>query len=249
MRRLLPLLLIATTALAQGHGRAVLPVHPELSANAVTGIVSSVNGALVSLAGGLVVIDTTGAKITGDVAAGSLIIAILKSGDVAPNAPLPATSVVVTPLVPVSLSGSVSAVDRANATLTVLGRTVKTNAQTKFSGLLTFLPMSLNDIFAGESVVVEANVSGGALLATSVHVLDILAPPAFQIHLGGYVKSIGPTQWTIGGPPGSMAPDFVVLVNGSTKIAGDPKVGDRVEIVADATASGIVASSITKVVQ
>src|SRR5438105_2389571 len=122
MRRLLPLLLIATTALAQGHGRAVLPVHPEPSANAVTGIVSSVNGALVSLAGGLVVIDTTGAKITGDVAAGSLIIAILKSGDVAPNAPLPATSVVVTPLVPVSLSGSVSAVDRANATLTVLGR-------------------------------------------------------------------------------------------------------------------------------
>jgi len=244
MRRFLLLFLVTTTALAQGHGRAVLPVHPEISTNSVTGIVSSVNGSLVSLAGGLVVVDVTGAKVTGDIAAGSLIVAILQPGDVAANAPLAATSVVVTPLVPVSLSGKVSAVDRANATLTVLGRTIKTNAQTKFSGLLTLLPMSLNDIFPGQSVLVEANVSGGALIAASVHV----APPSIaQIHFTGFVKSIGAAQWTIGGPPGSMAPDFIVLVNASTKIAGDPKVGDRVEIVGDVTFNGIVASSITKV--
>jgi hypothetical protein len=242
MRRFLALLFVATTAFAQSRGRAAAPVH--LSANTVSGIVTSVNGSLISLAGGLVVIDASGAKMTSDVAAGALIVAFLNSGDVALNAPLAATSIVVTPLVPVTLSGTVSAVDRAGATLTVLGRTVKTNAQTKFTGLMTLLPMSLNDIFPNQLVVVEANVSGGALVAASVRVVS--PPPTPQIHFTGYVKSIGPTQWVIGGPPGSMTPDFLVLVNASTKISDDPKVGDRVEIVGDVTANGIVASSISK---
>jgi len=248
MRRFLLLLLIGSNALAAGgRTRAVSPGNVEITGNSVTGIVSSVNGSLVSLAGGLIVVDTAGAKVSGDIAAGSLIVAVIKSGDVAANAPLSATAVVVTPLVPVTLSGTVGAVDRANATLTVLGRTVRTNAQTRFSGLLTLLPMSLNDIFPGQSVLVETSVAGGALTATSVRVLtiDVLLPPN-QIHLSGVVKSIAATQWVIGGPPGSLSPDVIVLVNASTKINGEPKVGDRVDVVGDVTASGIVASSITK---
>ena len=64
----------------------------------------------------------------------------------------------------------------------------------------------------------------------------------------GFVKAIGATQWTVGlGPAGSLAPDFLVMVDKFTIISGDPKVGDRVNVVGALTATGFAASSITKV--
>ena len=57
------LLLAATTAAAQVRARAVQPTRPDLSANSVSGVVSSVSGPFILLANGLVTIDTTGAKL------------------------------------------------------------------------------------------------------------------------------------------------------------------------------------------
>ena len=319
MRRLalvLPLILIATTALfAQTHSRATMPVQPNVSPNTVTGIVSSVNGTLVLLAGGLVTVDVSGAKVSGDIAPGALLVAVLKPGEVAPNAPLPAAYVGVTSVAQVSLTGPVTAVDLAGSTLTLLGRTIKVTPQTTFSSMMmTFKAITLADILPGHTVGVDANASGGALVASHVVLLEMHAVPLpsvihgtvksigttswvitvgsndvivtvngntkivgdpkvgdtvdvivggdgvalsilkeplplpgpNEIHMTGWVKSIGATQWTIGGPPGSMAPDFLVQVTASTKIVGDPKVGDRVDVVGQMGHGGIVANSITK---
>ena len=248
MRRLvLSLLLIATTAFAQSHGRAVMPPRPDLSGNTVSGTVSSLSGSLVLIANGLISIDTAGAKIVGDdLAVGAFVTATLKSGDVAPNAPLPATLVLVAHIPQATLSGTVTSVDIVSSKLTLLGRTINVTPDTKFSGLLTLRRMTLADVFPSMLVAVEANVAGGALVAKSVEVLTPLriAPARFT----GFVKSIGAKEWTVGlGPAGSLAPDFLVTVDALTKISGDPKVGDRVNVVGELTATGFLASSITKV--
>ena len=318
MRRLpILLLLIATTAVAQVRSRATMPVKPDVSGNTVSGVVSSVSGPFILLAGGLVTIDTTGAKIAGDAPeAGLMVFAVLKPGEVAPNAPLPAAYVGVTRLAQVSLGGPVTAVDLGNSTLTLLGRTIKVTSSTAISGLMTFKAMTLADIFPGQTVQVEANTSGGALVAASIHVmtmhpvpvpsvihgtvksisndlwvinaqgkdvsvtvnaqtkivgdpkigdtvdvlitgdnvaLSILKAPVIlpipkEMRITGFVKSIATTVWTVGlGPEGSKAPEFRVEVNAHTKIAGDPKVGDRVEVVGTMGHGSMVASSITKV--
>ena len=323
MRKLVPLLLliVATAALAQNRGHAVMPMpgRGNVSGNTVSGIVSSVSGSFVLLADGLVTIDITDAKVTGTIEPGALLVAMLKPGEVTANAPLPAAYVGVTRVAPVTLSGSVTAVDVPGSTLTLLGRTIKVTSQTGFSSLFpTFKALTLADILPGQFVTVEANVSGGALVAASVHVLSfdtprlptvvrgtvksisndawvitaagnrdvtvtvnastkivgdpkigdtvevivdgnnvataILKSPlpvsdgAYTVHLTGFVKRIGATEWIIGmGPVGSLAPDFLVQVNASTKIVGDPKVGDRVEVVGTNMAhSALTAVMITK---
>jgi len=144
-----------------------------------------------------------------------------------------------------TLSGTVSAVDIVSGKLTLLGRTINVTPETTFSGLLTLRKMTLADIFPSMIVAVEANAAGGALVARSVEVLSPLriAPARFT----GFVKAIGATQWTVGlGPAGSLAPDFLVMVDKFTIISGNPKVGDRVTVVGELTATGLLASSITK---
>ena len=247
MRRFLPLLFIATAALAQIRGRAVTPSLPQITGNSVSGTVSSLSGSTIFIANGLISIDTTGAKFVGDdVTPGAFVTAVLKSGDVAPNAPLPATLIMVAHIPQATLSGAVTSVDIVAGKFALLGRTINVTPDTSFSGLLTLRRMMLADVFPGMLVAVEANVAGGALTARSVEVLAPLriAPARFT----GFVKSIGATQWTVGlGPAGSMAPDFLVAVDANTKIVGDPKVGDRVNVVGELTAKGFAASSITKV--
>jgi hypothetical protein len=257
MKRLIPIVLVlimTTTAFAQGHGRAVMPTRPDFSGNIVGGTVSSVSGSTIFIAGGLISIDTTGAKFTGvdsiaGIAPGALVTAVLKPGDVAPNAPLPAAVVIVTRIPQASLTGTVSSVDLAAKTFLILGRTIKVTAQTIFDGPISIRPLTLSDLFAGQFVSVEANVSGDALTATAVHIITPMRiPDPNEMRLTGFVKSIGATQWTIGlGPAGSLAPDFLVLVNADTKITGDPKVGDRVTVIGKLTSNGLAASSITKV--
>ena len=309
MRRLpipLLLLLIATSAVAEVRSRATMPNPPFVSGSTVSGTISSVSGPFIHLANGLVTIDTTEAKMSGDPpAAGSMLFAVIKSGDVAPNTPLPATHVAVTRLSQVSLTGPVTLVDLAENTLTVLGRTIKVTPQTKTTPLA--------DLVVNQIVHVEAENTGGALVASSVHVLSIKPVPVPvplptiirgtvrsisstlwvinaegkdvtvtvnaqtkivgnpkvgdmvdvlvtagnvalsivsepQMRITGFVKSIAPTRWTVGlGPEGSKAPEFLVEVNASTRIVGDPKVGDRVEVVGAIGKGSIVASSITRI--
>src|SRR6185503_18347519 len=88
---------------------------------------------------------------------------------------------------------------------------------------------------------VSANASGGALLAATV-IASTPFPRTTLIH--GTVKSIGTDSWLI---TDSAGKEWTIIVNAQTKIIGDPKVGDSVEILANVDRSNqYVAVSIMK---
>jgi hypothetical protein len=229
---LLSLILCATVS-AQERRRPSLP--PSLVSGAtVSGVVTAVSGNLIQLANGLVAIDASGATIRGAddsattmaaIHAGDLIFAALKPGDVAANAPLQAAFIGVTSLSAVTLTGAVTSVNAANNTLTLLGRTVQVNTSTVFSGIHPNEALKLSDIVPNEIVSVDANVAGGVLVATAIHVLAPVPMPA--AYMRGTVKSISNTSWVIT----VNSKDITIVVNAQTKIAGNPKVGDTVDVV------------------
>lgn len=243
-------LLIAAPSFAQRQ-RAVAPeaTKPEVSGNTVSGIVTGVQGSIIQLAGGLVQIDGSQTKISGDggestvasIANGSLIFAVLKSGDVAANAPLVASVIGVTRIPQATLSGAVTSVDAANNRFVLLGRTIRVDLSTRFafdkSRSATLASLQPNMI-----VVVEANAANGSLLAASILMLAPNPLPTLLVH--GTVKSIAADSWVITGRDGK---DVTFVVNAQTKIAGSPKVGDTVDVIASVdNANRNVALSIIK---
>ncbi len=244
------ILLIASVASAQMmHGRAASPTPattPDTmmlgpSAAAVGGTVSSVNGNTITIANGLITIDATNAKIiNGPVTSGARVEVVLKSGDVAANAPLPATVIAVVTIPQVSLTGSVTSVDAAHGQFVVLGKTIVVTSETAYDGRNV---KSLADVQTNELALVEANVSNGALVATRVVVMAPMPQPSTLIH--GTVKSIGTDSWVIT----TSTKDVTVTVNAQTKIVGDPKVGDPVDVAVRTDASNAyVATTIIKVI-
>ncbi len=143
---------------------------------------------------------------------------------------------------PVIISGTVKAISASAWVIT--GKdgkdiTVIVDAQTKIIG----------DPKAGDSVQVMANLDAShAYVAIAIVKLGMTVPPAGDIvEMHGFVKSISETQWTIGGPPGSMAPDFLVKITSTTVIYANPAVGDRVIVVGTRDSSGaLVALKIGK---
>lgn len=249
------LTLMASLSFAQSRGRATVPVPEkvDVSGRTVSGIVSSVQGNLVSIAGGLVTIDASAAKITGEhdgqatlasITPGSLIFAVLNNADVAINAPLPASVIGVTRIADAILTGPVSAIDVAGSTLTLLGRKIRVTAQTTFAGSEHgAVTKGLADLLTNQIVAVEANASNGVLVATSVRVLFPIPLPATVIH--GTVKSMTTTSWVI--TDSRAKKDVTVLVNAQTKIAGSPLVGDAVDVIVSVDSSNAyVAVSIVK---
>lgn len=110
--------------------------------------------------------------------------------------------------------------------------TVTVNAQTKILGAPK----------VGDTVDVLANVdSANNFVAISIS----LSPVSNALHFTGTVKQINSTFWVIG-PSVGLGPDRIVQVNSNTKIVGDPKVGDRVDVVLDPNTALNVALSITK---
>jgi len=313
-KTLAAILLIAATASAQNRGRVVGPFPVPVPGSTISGFVTAVNGNTIELASGLVTIDASRATITDEhgvavttITPGSLIFAILRSG-----MPLQASSIVVTKLPQVTLSGTVQAVNVATGTLQVLGVTIHVNADTSFGG--SHSVRGLADIVANDVVQAQANAVGLSLVASSILVfaptpqlptlihgtvksigteswvitassgsditvnvnaqtriigspkvgdsVDVLAnvdsannyvaisimpspAPPTQMRISGVVKSIGATTWVIG-PAVGLGPDFLVQVNAQTKIVGDPKVGDHVDVVVLAGRDGFLAISITK---
>jgi hypothetical protein len=210
----------------------------------VSGAVSSVAGNIISLAGGLMTIDASSAKITdqagnsGTIASitpGSTVYAVLSSETVAANAPLPASMINVRRIAQVEFSGTVTAI--GTNTLTVLGRTITVDANTSFGGRAR----NLSEIFVNDNVIIAANASGSSLLASSV-LSSSPIPKSTIIH--GTVKTIGTESWTITDRDGK---EWTIVVNSQTKVVGDPKVGDSVEILANIdNANRYVALSILK---
>ena len=233
-------LFIASTAAGRTRAVAVGSTHPApATANAATvsGVAESVDGALIRLAGGLVIIDASSAKIVvhrgsegtvAQIGAGMLVFAALRSGDVAADAPLPATLVTATPIPDATLFGPVQAVDRSAATLTLLGRTIHITPETSFGGFRTHRDSApgLPDVLPNQVVQVKADEVGGRLMASSVLLLAPMPPPVHAAR--GTVKSIGTDSWVIAR---DGAGDLTLVVNAQTKIVGAPKVGDTVEVL------------------
>ena len=247
-------LLTATFAFGQGRQRSVgsggmndaalMPM--PVAGSTVSGAVTGISGNLIALAGGVVVVDATNAKITDEkgatgtiasITVGTSIFAVL-STNVTTNIPLPATMISVRRIAQVELTGPVSAIDAAAGTFAVLGRTIRVDANTSFGGRAK----GLNDMLVNDIVSVSANSAGGTLLATSVMVMTPSPRPSVVIH--GTVKSIGTDSWVITDKSGK---DWTIVVNSQTKIVGDPKAGDTVDILANVdNANQYVAVSIMK---
>lgn len=247
------LTLVTSLSFAQSRGRATTPEKVDVSGRTVSGIVSSVQGNLISIAGGLVTIDASAARITGErdghatmasITPGSLIFAVLTNADVPANAPLPASVIGVTRIADAILTGPVSSADVAGSTLSLLGRKIRVTAQTTFAGSdRGAIVKGLSDVLPNQIVAVEANVTNGSLVATSVRLLSPIPLPATVIH--GTVKSMTTTSWVIMDSRGNK--DVTVLINAQTKIAGSPIVGDFVDVVASVdSANAYVAVSIVK---
>lgn len=144
---------------------------------------------------------------------------------------------ILAPVVPASviISGTVKSMSASAWVIT--GKdgkdiTVIVDAQTKIIG----------DPKAGDSVQVMANLDGShRYVAIAIVKLPTTVPPPTNIvELHGFVKSISAAQWTIGGPSGSLAPDFLVKITSTTVIYPNPAVGDRVIVVGTRDSAGAV---------
>lgn len=241
------------------------PVPSLARPSTVGGTVSNVAGPILDLIEGGIQIDVTNATITGGddrlanplpwsgILVGARVIAQVTVPDalrpVASPPPLAATSVVVFQTRAGELSGTIQSVDVKGGSFTILFHTVSTNASTKWSGggpngagAVKGID-GIDDLAAGMFAIVGV-VNSGGLLATSVEAYGVTPPELFAFR--GAVQTITPAAWTIAGR--------VVQVDSDTKIVGDPKVGDIVDVVAKVhnpppgslAPSYLVAVSITK---
>jgi Domain of unknown function (DUF5666) len=226
----------------------------------VSGKVENVGGTTITLASSLVTIDAAQATIVVDgkkttvasIQSGDFIVATLKTAAVSAGMPLPATVVAVARQAAVAFVGDVQAVDQTSRTLTILGRTVSVDGNTAFGG--PFAQKSLADVVVGANAIVAANVAANVtgvkqLVATNVMVMGMLSqqPPMGgqpkATLLRGIVERIAADNWVITTTTG----DITVLVNTQTKIVGNPKVGDKVDVMATTdSANKYVALAIMK---
>jgi Domain of unknown function (DUF5666) len=202
------------------------------------GVVSSVSGNLIRLAGGAIVIDATGAEVMtdrgkqgsiADIEAGMIVFAALSTSDVPANAPLPASMITATRIPDATLFGPVQSVDAAASTITLLGRTVRITPDTSFGGIYKRRDSEkpgIGDILPNQVVQVTVDATGGQLAATSILVLTPFIPEVQATR--GEVKSIGTGSWLIERERGD---DLTVLIDAQTKIVGSPRVGDTVEVL------------------
>lgn len=231
IRRTLAALLTTVIALAASAATRTMDNGTRPAAGAtLSGVVTSVSGNLIHLANGNVTIDAKNAKIHGGtIEPGMIVFAALSSTDVAPNAPLPATTITATRIPDATFFGPVQSVDLTNNTITLLGRTIRVTPDTSFGGIRKSFDgerPSLKDVLPNHIVQVVVDERNGQLFATS---LLLLAPTLPEVHATrGTVKSIGADAWVIDRERGD---DLTVQIDAQTKIAGSPKVGDTVEVL------------------
>lgn len=237
------ILLVALPAAADMRG---IPAADERPQATIEGTITSVNvpiaggGPIVTLLGGLVAFDATGASVryvnghtatTDTLAAGQRVLALLDPA----SSPLRATTVVIlSDRADVTFTGKVDAVDLAAGTLTVLGFTSKVTDRTVFGGPFEGVgSKGLDDVRVGDMVFVEAKADAGALVATKVMRLGASSDSVRRLH--GTVASIGETAWTITLGDGSTV---TVKIGPETKVTGSPKVGDTVDVLARPQSDG-----------
>ncbi len=206
----------------------------------IEGMISSVNLPVVTLLGGLVSFDASGATVrfsngtegtAGDLEPGQRIIAFVDPA----SSPLLAGSIVVMEQrEDVALTGTVEAIDTEVPSLKVLGFTVKVTGKTVFGGPWDGVGHGgLEDIAVGDLVLVMAMAGAGDLVA--VRVMELGPSPMPTVRLHGVVESIGTESWTITVAEGELK---VLKVDARTRIIGEPKVGDEVDVIARPQADG-----------
>ncbi|MBK8598105.1 MAG: hypothetical protein IPP07_26500 [Holophagales bacterium] len=104
---------------------------------------------------------------------------------------------------------------------------VKVDAETKVVG---------SPKVGDEVDILSRPLPDGSLLALLIAASDPL-PTVPTERYQGVVRSISPTSWTIG-PKVGEGPDRIFDVDGSTRVIGDPKVGDEVGILASKQVNG-----------
>lgn len=211
-------------------------------ASTIEGTVSAVAGTVLDVIGGQFRIDVANATIvSGDspssgpllatgIPVGARIVAQVTVGDAVPTVypppPLPATHVVVFLPRDGQLVSTIQGVDVAGGKFTMFFHSVSTNAATKWSGSgPNGSVKGIGDLSAGMLAIVSVVNSGGVggLLATSVEAYGTVTPPEL-LAFRGAVQTITSTAWTIA--------SRTVQVDSDTKIVGDPRVGDIVDVVA-----------------
>ena len=263
------LILLATTPLlAEPKRRAVAPPSGHVSADALgighlsgaalAGTVESVEGTVVTLDTGgapAIRIEAKDAKViagdamprtAADITAGARITAYVESGP-EPGAPLVARLIAVESRPELMIAGVVESVDLPGSSFTVLGISIAVDDDTLFeTAFPTFAPMrGLEDLRAGNVVKVDAALTGALVLAERVLVVSPLTDvPERPASIRGVVKSISESSWVITEQGGG---DVTVEIDSSTKIAGDPQVGDEVQAIVQRDAAGnLVALMIVK---
>lgn len=258
MRKLVSLVLLLSLAAMplmaerrRGSSRPSVQPTSTIDGGVVSGAITGVSGNLVSLADGLVVLDVSDAEIvtaggTGgtidDLRVGAVVLAILSGAPRGADGALVAKVVAVSPAADVTLTGAVESIDLSQSVLAVVGREIRVTAETSFGGGWGGGVSGLHQLVPGQIVVVQADAEGETLVARSVLRLSPLAGlPQFVL---GTVRSIGPASWIVEDEKGN---EITVLIDAQTKIAGAPRVGDRVAILLTNGPTGQVALAIMPV--
>jgi hypothetical protein len=244
---ILPLGVVALLFSALASPAQDVPAATDLIARPSTlveGVVTSVSsdGKIVTLLGGVgnLDIDISNARIVfggpqpstsstpPEIGPGARIVATILLPDpvvVTPPPPLIATNVAVTENRFAYLHGEIQGVNVAGSFFTMLFRVVHVDANTEFSGETpTGRIKSLADLAPGQIADATVVASPLGLLALRVSAHGYPMPPPLPFTFRGVVKSIGADSWTIG--------DKVVWITSETKVVGDPKVGDTVDVLA-----------------
>ncbi len=228
----------AGPALAQMATGSVLLPPIATSASSVDSIVSKTNGPILDVFGGALQLDVTNATITGGddrlmsplpwagILVGSRVLAQISVPDTIPAVFPPrlvATRVVVFLQNAGSLSGTVQGVSLAAGSFLVDFVSVKTTAATDFSGQKADgTPVKgLSDLSGGMFATASVLTDGSGVTAQRVFAYAI--PTTRLVAFRGKVEKIDTSLWTIDGR--------VVQVTAETKITGDPRVGDLVDVV------------------
>jgi hypothetical protein len=260
-------LLLASNSLIAGTHRATTPPAVaevadalgigSISGASVRGVVASVQGSLITLNSGgapAIVIDSSAAKFAtvtsgsgslGDVKPGVRITAFINTAPtLQPSSFLRAQLITIESQPDLEVTGTIDSIDLPHSRFTVLGISISVAADTGFGSTFPRFAAikGLGDLAAGQVVDVTARFTGGAIVATRVQVTAFTIQAATI--LLGTVKSIAPTAWVITSKDGK---ETTVSVNAQTKIAGDPKVGDSVQVMATIdSAHNYVAIAIVK---
>lgn len=242
------LLVLLTSTLSAATHRAVTPPNEAdalgigpISGAAVSGSVASVAGNTITLNSGgaqAIRIDASAAKFQGDhgtasisdVKPGARITAFINTSvNVAAGAALPAQLITIESSPDLTVNGTIQSIDLAHSSFSVLGINIAVDSNTSYGTTFpTFAPIrGLQDLAVGQTVNVTAAFTNASILAKRVQITSFAVPAIATLH--GTVKSISASAWVIT----ADGKDTTVSIDAQTKILGDPKVGDAVQVLAN----------------